>query len=63
MKLDRLDRLTFRPFEWALQEDDDPFIQSYTEFVKDAIENQAGSLLKIGMDHYGNPCVWKGRVR
>lgn len=55
--------LIFRPFEWAIQEDDDPFIQSYTEFVKDTIESQAGSSLKIGMDHYGNPGVWKGRVR
>ena len=55
--------LTFRPFELAIQEDDDPFIQSYTKFVKDTIESQAGPLSKIGMDHNGNPGVWKGRVR
>ena len=57
---------TFRPFEWAIQEDDHPFVLSYTKFVKDTVENQAAtsqSPLKIGMDYDGNPGVWQGRVK
>ena len=57
---------TFRPFEWAVQEDDNPFILSYTKFVKDTVKSQAAtsqSPLKIGMDDDGNPGVWQGRVK
>ena len=52
--------LIFRPFEWAIQDNYDPFILSYTQFVKDTIESKT---LKVRMDDNENPGVWKGGVK